>query len=46
LPWGLLFGLYGFDKKYRVFGSQIDGSWKWSVICTRSADIREYVIKE
>jgi len=29
----------------RIFGFWIDGSWNWSVICSRGMDVREYVIR-
>ena len=28
------FIFYEIDEECRVFGPQIDGNWKWSVICT------------
>ena len=39
----LLFGLHEIDKEYRVFSSQIDSSWKWSIIHTRSMDVGGYI---
>ena len=33
---------FSFDN--RVFSFQIDDSWNWSVICTSSTNVREYII--